>query len=225
VFAIDHAATALILKKKYPRTPMLWLLLSVQLMELLWVAFNYLGIERTTTGPIVESVSDIQLAYMPFSHSILSGLLLAALGYAAVRALSENHAAAMAVGAGILSHLILDLLTHAPDIAIAPGVNEPKFGLGLYANAPLIAFAVEMAYGVLCWWIYRGGKALLAVIVLFNLGNLSLLSRKIPGPEGLFAGHPAMVVTVIAFQIAVTLSLVGSFSKNSHSERSHEFAA
>lgn len=208
---------------------MLWLLLSVQLMELLWVVFNYLGLERTTTAPIVESVSDIHLAYMPFSHSILSGLLLSALGYAAVHALSENRAAATAVGAGILSHLILDLLTHVPDIALAPGIPEPKLGLGLYASTPLIAFGVEMVYGVFCWWIYcgvkaRGGNALLAVIIL-NLGNLSLLSRQIPGPEGLLAGHPAMVVTVIAFQIAVTLSLVGFLSSDSHLEESHESAA
>lgn len=36
MFAIDHAATA----KKYPEAPMLWLLLSVQLMELLWGLLN-----------------------------------------------------------------------------------------------------------------------------------------------------------------------------------------
>jgi hypothetical protein len=40
MFAINHAATALVIKKKYPQAPMGLLLISVQLTELLWVVFN-----------------------------------------------------------------------------------------------------------------------------------------------------------------------------------------
>src|SRR6185436_3473647 len=105
-------------------------------------------------------------------------------------------------------HLILDLITHAPDIAIAPGIDQPKFGLGLYGGAPLIAFVVEIFYGVFCWWFFGGGKGLFAVVVLFNLANLSLLSPAVPGPEAFLAGRPMLVVTVIAVQIAATLTLV-----------------
>src|SRR6476646_8815096 len=49
MFAIDHAATALLIKHRYPSVPMAPLLVSVQAMELAWVGLNYLGIERTTT--------------------------------------------------------------------------------------------------------------------------------------------------------------------------------
>ena len=72
MFAIGHAATALIIKRKYADLPILPLLLSVQLMEFLWVVFNYVGIEKTTTEPTVKSVSDIHLAFIPYSHSIAS---------------------------------------------------------------------------------------------------------------------------------------------------------
>jgi hypothetical protein len=91
VYAINHAATALLVKKKYPETPMVWLLISVQLMELLWVILNYLGVERTTTEATVKTVSDIHLAYMPYSHSILSGLVLAVTGYLLVRKFSGKR--------------------------------------------------------------------------------------------------------------------------------------
>jgi hypothetical protein len=214
MFAIGHAATALLVKRRFPQAPMLWLLLSVQLMELLWLAFNYCGLERTTTGAKVESVSDIHLLYMPYSHSIASGIVLAFLAWLVGRLLRDNSLG-LALGLGVISHLILDLVTHAPDISIAPGIAEPKFGLGLYGSAPMIAFIIEMLYGIFCWWIYKGGKALLAVIVLFNLANLSLLSASIPGPEELLAGRPLLVVTVIAAQIAATLTLVGVFSRPS----------
>jgi hypothetical protein len=37
MFAINHAATALIVKKIYPDVPMAMILVSVQLIEILWV--------------------------------------------------------------------------------------------------------------------------------------------------------------------------------------------
>jgi hypothetical protein len=70
MFAIDHAATALLVKRRYPAVPLAPLLIAVQAMELAWVVLNYLGVERTTTAPVVRSVADIHLAYMPYSHSV-----------------------------------------------------------------------------------------------------------------------------------------------------------
>jgi len=45
MFAINHAATALIVKKRHPQVPLVWLLISVQFVEIVWVLFNFLGIE------------------------------------------------------------------------------------------------------------------------------------------------------------------------------------
>src|SRR6188472_3565633 len=70
MFAVDHAATALLIKRRFPSVSLTPMLVSVQAMELAWVGFNYLGIERTTTAESVRSVGDIQLAYMPYSHSV-----------------------------------------------------------------------------------------------------------------------------------------------------------
>ena len=70
MFAVDHAATALLIKRRFPSVSLTPMLLSVQAMELAWVGFNYLGIERTTTEPVVRSVADIHLLSMPYSHSV-----------------------------------------------------------------------------------------------------------------------------------------------------------
>jgi hypothetical protein len=56
-----------------------------------------------------------------------------------------------------------------------------------------------------CWRVFRGSRALLAIIVGFNVANISLFFRTVPGPEGLMAGRPLVVVTVIFAQIVVTL--------------------
>ena len=57
---------------------------------------------------------------------------------------------------------------------------------------------------------------MLAVIVLFNLANLSMFASAVPGPETLLADRPFLIVTVIAVQIAATLTLVGILARRSN---------
>ena len=212
MFAVDHAATALIIKRRYPSVHIAPILIAVQAMELAWVALNYLGVERTTTEATVRSVADIHLAYMPYSHSAGVALGVALLAWLVIEHGFGRKALARAVGLGIASHLVLDLLTHGHDIVLWPGHSSPRLGLGLYTAAPFAAFLLEMAYGIACWKIYRGGAGLLAFVVLGNLTNLSLLSAAIPGPERFLAGRPVVVVSLIFAQIIVSLLLVGVLS-------------
>jgi membrane-bound metal-dependent hydrolase YbcI (DUF457 family) len=213
MFAINHATAALLLKRRFPRVPMPALLLSVQALELLWVLFNALGLERTTTEPHVHSVSEIHLVYIPFSHSLASTLVVAAAASAVAFVATRRKDFAAALALGVASHFVLDLVTHAADLALAPGLAHPLLGLGLYASAPMAAFAIELAFGVFCWWIYRGSKALLAAITLFNVANLSLFSAAIRGPEEALAGRPLAIVGLVFAQILVTLVVVGVLAR------------
>ena len=207
MFAIDHAATALVLKRRWPDAPLPWLLVSVQLMELAWVVLNLLGVERVSTAAAVHSVADLHLESMPWSHSVATMLGAAFLVWIGLR-LAGLRQLGLALGLGVASHLILDLLTHNHDLALAPGLPA-HLGLGLYGSAPMVAFLLELAYGVLCWWIFRGSRTLLAVILGFNLANVSFFSAALPGPEELLANHPTAVVLVVLAQIVVTLLVVG----------------
>ena len=208
MFAVDHAATALLIKRRYPSVPMAPLLISVQAMELAWVGLNYAGIERTTTDNVVQSVANIHLVSMPYSHSVATAVGAAVLSWLMLEKGLGRVALGRAVGLGIVSHLVLDLATHGHDIVLWPGSTMPKLGLGLYDSAPLAAFFVELIYGVFCWCVYRGGTGLLALVVLGNLANLSFLSATIPGPEQYLANRPLLAVTAIFVQIVVTLILV-----------------
>lgn len=212
MFAINHAATALIIKRRYPKVPLVWLLLSVQFLEILWVVLNYLGIERTSTDAVVTTVSNIHLEYMPYSHSLASSFVYALVAWLIVGKVYKHRVAAVAVAIGIFSHIVLDVLTHTRDILIIPFLLDQKVGIGLY-GVPMAAFFVETAYGLFCWWIFRGSGALLAIILTFNLANISFFFAGLNGPEVLMANHPLWVVSAVAIQIIVTLVLVGLLAK------------
>ena len=212
MFAINHAATALIIKKKYPQAPLFLLLISVQMMELLWVAFNYLGIEYSTTEATVTSVLDVHLTHMPYSHSIVSTLIVASIAWLVINKWFNKPTIAIATVIAIASHVVLDLITHNQDISMAPFTDLNKLGLGLYA-VPLLAFIAETFYGILCWRIYRGSMPLLVTIVGFNLANFTFFSTAIVGPEALLANQPLVLTTIVFIQTVLTLALVSLLSR------------
>jgi hypothetical protein len=148
---------------------------------------------------------------MPFSHSVVSTAFLATCAWILFAFGFKEVDVGIAVALGIGSHLVLDLISHARDIVIAPFLDSRKFGLGLYEK-PAVAFVVETIYGIFCWWVYGGSTALLWIIVLFNLANASFFIKAISGPERFLAHRPFWITTIVALQIIVTAVLVGLFS-------------
>lgn len=211
--AINHAATALLINRKWPGVPIVPVLLAVQLVELLWVIFNLTGLEVTTTEPQVRALNDIHLSFMPYSHSIATTVVLALSVWLACAKWLRKPVWGIALAAAIASHIVLDLATHVPDIALAPGIETLKFGSGLYA-VPLLAWLVETFYGFWCWSVFRGSRALLTVIALFNLATLSFYSAWIPGPEHLLATHPKFFAGIIGVHVIAGLLAVGFFARS-----------
>jgi hypothetical protein len=166
MYAINHAATALLIKKNKPDLPLWPLLISVQLVEILWIIFNYLGIEHYSV-----SAGKLHLDFLPYSHSIFSGLLIALLSYEIIVQGFNNRKLAIAFAIGVLSHIFIDLIFHEHDIRLSPFTDHPVWGLGLI-KYPFINFILELLYGIACWWYFGGNKKLLAVIIIFNLADL-----------------------------------------------------
>lgn len=215
MYAINHAATALIIKRKYPDAPIAWILISTQVVELLWVALNVVGVEKIKVKDNV-----IHLDNLPFSHSVLTGTGLGLLAWLAVGKGLKKHALGSAVGLGIASHVFLDILTHEPDIELVPLAAKKKMGLNLYYH-PLLTALVETSYGVLCWRIYNGNKALLRAIVLLNLANIPIIfGNRIPSIGKAVKKWPLVLPSVILGQILITWLAVGFFSKQKLKPRS-----
>lgn len=212
--AINHAATALLLKKRWPDLPLVPALISVQLIELLWVLFNLVGVEISTTEPQVRALNDIHLAYMPYSHSVASVLLVAGLSWLLLAKVVKRPSWALPVAIGICSHIVLDIFVHVPDIEVLPYFLHTKIGSGLY-NLPALALVVETVYGIFCWWIFRGSVALLLTIFAFNLAAISFYVPQIQGPEIFLSGHPKLFASFILVHIIASLVAVGFLAERS----------
>jgi len=204
--AVNHAITALVIKKAQPEAPLVLLLVSVQIMEIIWVALHFLGIESTEIAPEVRSIADIHLSHMPWSHSVLTTVLVAAVFAVAALMVRRRFAIALALAGGVVSHIVLDLALHAPDIQLAPFLDSPKLGLGFYGAAPALAWVIELIYGLAAWRVV-GGKGLLWLVLLFQAISLPSYMPFLP-----FGGAGDLDSTgfarLVAMQIAVTLPLV-----------------
>ena len=206
MYAINHAATALLLKKKSPALPIWPLLISTQVLELLWILFNYTGVEYF-------SVTDghLHLDFLPYSHSIFSAILVALLSYAIIRWGFKNPKLAPVFAVGVLSHVVLDLLFHERDIQLSPFSDTPSWGLGII-EFPILNFILEFLYGIFCWWYFKGSRALLIVIIVFNILNLPIMlaSGAVLKP---LIDHPALLPSFILFQIIITWYFIARYSR------------
>jgi hypothetical protein len=204
-YAITHASAALVLKRKYPRVGLWPLLISVQLVELLWIAFTYLGIEHYRVTP-----DSIHLDFLPYSHSVFTGAALALLALLMGKA-ARRSTLGIALALGIFSHIVLDIIHHEPNIALLPLAWGPLLGLNLQGY-PVLDFIVELFFCIVCWKIFGGSKGLLIGIVVFNLLDLPLMFPR-PGSLTPMIEHPAILPTVILIQVIATWLIVGFLGK------------
>ncbi|MEN8721525.1 MAG: metal-dependent hydrolase [Alphaproteobacteria bacterium] len=205
--SINHAATALVVKRFAPGVPFVPLLISVQLIEFIWVGLNLIGVERTQFDADATTIADMHLVHMPFSHSIAFTMLWAAIAWIVVAAMWKQPKWGFAIAVGIMSHIILDALIHVPDVEIIPFLGWPELGTGIY-GIPLLAFAVELAYGVFVWWIARGNMTMLIGLCLLNLSSISFYVTAIAGPEVMLAGRPDWLAMFIGGHIVIGLAAV-----------------
>ncbi len=205
-YPISHASAALVLKRKFPRVGLWPLLISVQAVELLWIIFSYLSIERAVITP-----DAVHLSFLPYSHSIVTGLLLAALAWGMGKS-ARRSTVGVAIAIGILSHIALDIIHHEPDIALLPLVWGPRIGLNLQGY-PILDFVVELAFCIACWKIFEGSRGLLIGIVVFNVLNLPLMFPP-AGSLTPLVNHPNILPTLILIEVVATWLLIWWFGKD-----------
>jgi hypothetical protein len=126
--------------------------LSIQLLDLLWPLFLVLGWEHVRITPGYTRMSPLDFYDYPITHSLFGAFgwaaVLAVLYLVATRGRSApgRRRTALLLGAGVVSHWVLDLLVHRADLPVFPKLG-PYLGFGLW-DLPPAALALELAlYG------------------------------------------------------------------------------
>lgn len=110
---------------------------------MLWPIFLLLGIEQVVIDPGNTAFTPLDFVYYPFTHSLVGVLFWGIVVGGIYYLIKKNVKTAFLLGALVVSHWVLDFLTHAPDLPIAPGL-EIKVGLGLW-NSLIFTLLVESA--------------------------------------------------------------------------------
>ena len=195
---IGHFAAGMAGKKLQPAISLGTLFLAAQFLDLLWPTLLLLDLEHVVIAPGISAVTPLLFSDYPFSHSLLFVLGWGVLFGIAYFIFTRNRAGALLLGALVVSHWILDLIVHIPDLPLYPG-NSPKFGLGLWNSiaSTILVEGIIFVAGVsiyvrarrsfgqrVSWWFWS------LVIFLIVIHTLNFVSAPPPSVEAIaWAGH------------------------------------
>jgi hypothetical protein len=149
---IGHFAVGLAAKRAAPRASLPVLLLAPQLLDVAWPVFCALGVEQVRIVPGFTAASPLELVYMPYSHSLIAAVVWAAVFMAGYLAATRDRRGCWVLGLCVLSHWLLDWISHTPDMPILHG-GGPRYGLGLWRSLPG-TLVVELAMFAIGVWVY-----------------------------------------------------------------------
>ena len=183
--------------------------LAVQFVDIVWAILVIFGIEGTGL-----QADGVPVFNIPYSHSLLTSLLLALFAGSMFRLLKPSAGAKgfWVIAALVFSHWVLDLIVHRPDLALYPG-SSTVLGFGLW-NFPIVAYVLEMGLmlaGFLFWqkvttakhkkytiaiWVLFAVMAVLQayVILLPGLAVQAGTFDPAAGPRGVALGVSTLII-------------------------------
>ncbi|MFZ0389651.1 MAG: metal-dependent hydrolase, partial [Calditrichia bacterium] len=190
---IGHYGVALAAKKWDSRPSLGTLFMASQFIDLLWPLFLLLGIEQVRIDPGNTAFTPLDFVNYPFSHSFIGVLIWAVLFGGIYYAVKHSRKGALVVALLVLSHWILDFITHRPDLPLMPG-SGLKLGLSLWNFVffsilleGIIFFAGTYLYSKATTAKNRTGKiafwSLIIFLVIVYLANI--FGPPPPSPEQL----------------------------------------
>jgi uncharacterized membrane protein len=147
---LGHFGLGLAAKRVTPAVSLGTLFAAGQFADLLWPTLVLLGVEQVRVQPGVTAVTPLDFVSYPYSHSLLMlcvwGAAFGAI-YAALRGARAKAGVVLALL--VVSHWVLDYVTHRPDMPITP-TGSVRVGLGLWNSVAgtLVAEFALLGLGV-----------------------------------------------------------------------------
>ena len=184
IMFIGHFALGLAAKRAAPTISLGMLFLAAQLADLVWPHLVILGIERLEVDPGNTAFTPLNFVFYPYSHSLVAmtgWAVVAGALYALVRRATAGRA--LVVLLVVVSHWVLDVVAHRPDMPLTIGGNT-RLGLGLWDSVPgtLVVEALMLVAGVVLYLDATRARdrvgsvgfwSLIGALVVITLANLA----------------------------------------------------
>ena len=188
---IGHFAVALGAKRAVPAIPLGLLVGAAIGLDLLWPVLLLAGLESARIDPGNTAFTPLAFDSYPWSHSLVMSIVWGALVAVLAFPRLKSAGAAALVAAVVVSHWVLDYVTHRADMPLWPG--GPKQGLALWNSIPGTLIVEGLLFGAAVYLYVaafpardRTGKwAFWVVIALMTL--MWVTSPWSPPPPGLRA--------------------------------------
>jgi hypothetical protein len=146
---VGHFALGFAAKRAAPKLPLALLVAACQLADILWPVFVAAGFERVAIAPGITAFTPLDFISYPYSHSLVALCLWGIVLGSACWLAGMSGRASSIVGALVVSHWLLDVASHRPDMPIYPG--SAVYGMGLW-NSVAATMAIELLlFGVGVW--------------------------------------------------------------------------
>ncbi|HET9371064.1 MAG TPA: hypothetical protein VFO19_12480 [Vicinamibacterales bacterium] len=140
---VGHLGVALAAKRAAPALNLGWTMAAVTALDLIWPLFVLIGVESVRIVPGATAFTPLVFDSYPWSHSLATSVIWGGLLAAIARAIAPGRRVSLLLVVLVVSHWVLDVISHAPDMPLWPGAS-PHYGLGLWNSIPL-TFAIEGA--------------------------------------------------------------------------------
>lgn len=170
---IGHYAIGFASRKISTAPSLALMFIAVQLLDLLWPLFVLLGLETFQIEEGITVLTPLNFTHYPYSHSLLMAIFWGVLLGGGYYLKSKNKTGAWILTVLVVSHWVLDLLTHRPDLPLTPFAGAAKVGFGLW-DFPIAESILEVglfAFGAMLYMKTQDGfkKGALWTLILFFL--------------------------------------------------------
>lgn len=148
---IGHFAAGFAAKRIAPNVSLGVFFAAAQFLDLLWPILLLVGIEKAEIEVGNTAFTPLNFVHYPISHSLCFALLWTSLITFLYFLFRRDERGALVVGTLILSHWVLDVIVHRPDLEVFPG--GPAIGLGLW-NHVALTILLESALFVASVYLY-----------------------------------------------------------------------
>lgn len=158
-----HFALAAVVKSRQPQLPLWALMLATQLLDVLFLGTYALGVEKLEPVPGTNGGYGNVIITADYTHSLVGALVISLVALI-VTSIFWGRRNGIIIGAVVLSHWALDLLTHRADMAVLPGNagDLPRLGLGLWQISWVVA-AIELGMCLAGAYLYYHASARAAI--------------------------------------------------------------